>query len=218
MSINFCFSNFVHQQTLYRNWVWIWCHHNFILDFWRRKPPGMIKTVHGFFKSDCLSVPLLAYQSIWLCNGCDRNVPREATGVVSAHRYCICSQIWASRIELHGNSKQGKGQPKTHWWNDTIRLSLPEWNLSIGLYDNVACLSSSLGADNSFDWLDLGLEWLLWAECIQRQLKLLQLYGDLGLLVHSDGHLLRCLCCPHHMWTSLALAQGCTERNLPSQQ
>ena len=131
---------------------------------------------------------------------------RSIVEVAEGHfRSFLIEQCWKSSDQLLIHSLQPTQPTKghyfsqfiynTHRWNDSIGLSLPEGNISICFYDDVASLSRGLRPYNPLNGLDLGLEWLLRAESVQWHIAFLELDRDLGLLVNCDGHLGRCLGC-----------------------
>jgi len=67
---------------------------------------------------------------------------------------------------------------RTHWWDDTVALALPEGDFAVCLDHDVACLSSSLGAHDALNGHDLSLKWSLVVVGVQGHFALFQLQGD----------------------------------------
>lgn len=70
----------------------------------------------------------------------------------------------------------------TYWWNDSIRLALPERDVAIGVYDDMTGFSSSLGTCDLLNRPDFGNEWLFRAEGVQGKLAVFKLCWDLCFL------------------------------------
>lgn len=75
-----------------------------------------------------------------------------------------------------------QGSVYTYWWNDTIGLALPERYVTIGVYDNMASLSSGLGTCDRLNRPDFGNERLFRAEGVQGKLAVLKLCWNLCFL------------------------------------
>ena len=75
--------------------------------------------------------------------------------------------------------------PATHRRNDSIRLSFPKRNVSIGVNNDMASLSSGLGTCYRLHRLDLGRERLLRAECVQWKVSIFELRWHFVLLFSS---------------------------------
>ena len=65
-----------------------------------------------------------------------------------------------------------------------------EWDLSVGLDDDVAGLASGLGAYNALHRFDLAQEWLLVVEGVDGHVRTLKACGDLCLLALLNSDLL----------------------------
>ena len=70
----------------------------------------------------------------------------------------------------------------TYWWNDTIGLAFPERDIAIGIYDDMASLSSGLGTCDRLNRPDFGNERLFRAVGVQGQLAVLKLCWNLCFL------------------------------------
>ena len=93
--------------------------------------------------------------------------------------YNVCTRWAAWEQEVN------RGSLYTYWWNDSIRLALPERDVAVGVYDNMAGFSSSLGTCDLLNRPDFSNKWLFRAEGVQGKLALFKLCWDLGFLFRS---------------------------------
>lgn len=66
--------------------------------------------------------------------------------------------------------------------DDTIRLSLNERDLAVGLDDDVASFTGGVGANDALDGDDLAGEGVLGAEGVHGQANLFEFQGDISTL------------------------------------